>query len=140
ALLGLTELALASGEPAKAVAYGQQASEIFRGIGATLYDALALTLLADAHAALSECDAVKSASARAVASTMKGDAQLSLRVQPHGVLSAGGGVAESAAEATAGPADAARHGTVTVAEQVAAMMAAAASLAARAVISRNISP
>jgi DNA-binding SARP family transcriptional activator len=77
ALLGLTELSLASGEPGQAVAYGQQASDIFRGMEATLYDARALTLLADAHAALSEADAVRSASARAAALTMKGNAQLS---------------------------------------------------------------
>ena len=67
ALLGLSELALTSGDPGQAVALGQQASGIFRGMGAPLYEERALTLLSDAHAALGDSAAAAAASADAAA-------------------------------------------------------------------------
>jgi hypothetical protein len=67
ALLGLGELALASGDPGQAVVFGKDASDMFRGIGAVLYDARALTLLSDAHAALGDGAAVVSAETAALA-------------------------------------------------------------------------
>lgn len=61
AVLGLGELALASGNPAQALVHGQQASGVFRGLGAMLDNARALTLLGRAHAALGDVDAARTA-------------------------------------------------------------------------------
>jgi len=52
ALLGLCELALTSGNPDQAVAYGQRASAAFRELGALRDDARARSLLSQARAAL----------------------------------------------------------------------------------------
>lgn len=57
ALLGLSELALTSGNPGQAVVYGQQASGILRRLGALGDDARAISLLSQAHAALGGADA-----------------------------------------------------------------------------------
>jgi DNA-binding SARP family transcriptional activator/tetratricopeptide (TPR) repeat protein len=62
ARLGLSELALAAGDPQQAVVLGKQASNGFRDIGAWLYDVRALTVLSDAHAALGDTAAAKAAS------------------------------------------------------------------------------
>jgi DNA-binding SARP family transcriptional activator/tetratricopeptide (TPR) repeat protein len=67
ALLGLSELALASGDPHEALLFGQQAVSAFREMCMPLYEADALRLLSDAYAALSDADAAESASAEAVA-------------------------------------------------------------------------
>ncbi len=67
ALLGLSELALTGGDPGQAVVLGQQASGIFLGMGAPLYEERALTLLSDAHAALGDSAAAAAASADAAA-------------------------------------------------------------------------
>jgi len=79
ALLGLSELDLASGDPGQAVAFARRASEFFRSIGALIYDVRALTLLSEAYAALGETDAAVAASTEASALNMKlkGDAQVS---------------------------------------------------------------
>ena len=66
-LLGLSELALANGDPGQAVVLGRQASAVFRDMGALLYDVRALTLLSEAHAALGDTDAANAASAEAAA-------------------------------------------------------------------------
>jgi DNA-binding SARP family transcriptional activator len=71
ALLGLGELSLASGDPGQAVVFGRQASDVFRGIGATRYDARALRLLDDAHAALGDGAVAGVALTEAVAPRMK---------------------------------------------------------------------
>ena len=65
ALLGLSELALASGDPRQAVAFAQRAAGAFRGMGTPLYEARALTLLGDAHAALGDRAAADAVSAQA---------------------------------------------------------------------------
>ena len=70
ALLGLCELALASGDPGLAVSYGQQASGVFRAMGAPLEKARAQELLASAHAAGG--DAQAAAAARAAAHALRG--------------------------------------------------------------------
>ena len=67
ALIGLSELALASGDPGQAVVLGQQASGIFRDMGAPLDEVRALTLLSDAHAALGDSAAAAAALADAAA-------------------------------------------------------------------------
>ena len=59
AVLGLSELALASGNPAQAVAYAQQASQVFRGLGAQRDDAPARALLSRARAALNHGEHVR---------------------------------------------------------------------------------
>jgi hypothetical protein len=45
ALLGLSELALASSDPRQAVVLGQQASDVFRDRGTQLYEVRTLSLL-----------------------------------------------------------------------------------------------
>ena len=65
AALGLGELALASGDPAQALVFGQQAAAAFRDMRAPLHEAHALALIGDAHAALGDGDAAQAASARA---------------------------------------------------------------------------
>jgi DNA-binding SARP family transcriptional activator len=67
ALLGLSELALTSGDPREAVVLGRQASAAFREMGTPLYEARALTLLSQAHTALSDNAAADAASAQAAA-------------------------------------------------------------------------
>jgi hypothetical protein len=66
-LLGLSELALTSKDPRRAVVLGERASGVFREIGAPLYDMQALSLLSNAHAALGDSDAAKAASEKALA-------------------------------------------------------------------------
>jgi hypothetical protein len=44
-LLGMSELALADGDPAQAVAHAEQAASIFRSTGTPLYEAQAMALL-----------------------------------------------------------------------------------------------
>jgi hypothetical protein len=61
ALLGLSELALTSGDPAEALVYGRQASDIFGRLGALLDNARALILLSHAHAAAGDADAAQAA-------------------------------------------------------------------------------
>jgi DNA-binding SARP family transcriptional activator len=63
--LGLSELALASGDPEEAVVLAKQASKMFRDMGALLYDSRALALLSDAHAALGNVEAADAASMEA---------------------------------------------------------------------------
>jgi hypothetical protein len=67
ALLGLSELALTTSDPAQALIFGQQAADVFRDMGALLDAARALTLLSAAHAALGDTDAADAASAEAAA-------------------------------------------------------------------------
>jgi DNA-binding SARP family transcriptional activator len=67
ALLGFGELALASDDPDQAGVLARQAADIFEGIGAPLHTARALTLLAEAGAALGDADAAKAAAAKAAA-------------------------------------------------------------------------
>jgi hypothetical protein len=67
ALLGLSELALASGDPAQAVVFAQRASGAFAEFGAPLHEARALTLLGEAHTALGDGPAADAASAQAAA-------------------------------------------------------------------------
>lgn len=78
-LLGFGELALAIGDPARTVVFGQQASGIFRSMGALLHDARTLTVLSEAHAALGDAEAAAVASAEAAALRAKllSDAALS---------------------------------------------------------------
>jgi tetratricopeptide (TPR) repeat protein len=70
ALLGLAELSLASGDPAQAAGYAQQACDVFRSIGAPLEEARAQELLGSAHAARG--DARAAAGARAAARALRG--------------------------------------------------------------------
>jgi DNA-binding SARP family transcriptional activator/tetratricopeptide (TPR) repeat protein len=49
ALLGLSELAMANGDPGHASQHAQQAADIFRGIGAPLYEVRATRLLGQAR-------------------------------------------------------------------------------------------
>ena len=79
ALLGLSELALARGDPGEAVDLGQQASEVFLDVGAVLYQVRTLTLLSAAHAALGDLAAARVASADAAELSRKlaGDSQVS---------------------------------------------------------------
>jgi hypothetical protein len=65
ALLGLGELALAGGDPRQAVVYAQRVSNVFRGMGAPLAQARALTLLRDAHSALGDAAAADAAALEA---------------------------------------------------------------------------
>jgi hypothetical protein len=70
-LLGFSELALANSDPAEAVVLGQQASAVFRDMGALLYDVRALTLLKKAYATLGDTAAADAASAEAAALVKK---------------------------------------------------------------------
>jgi DNA-binding SARP family transcriptional activator len=76
ALLGLSELALTSRDPRRAIALGEQALGVFQEIGAPLYETKALTLIRDAHAALGDGDAAKLTSEQAtgIGMTMIGEA------------------------------------------------------------------
>jgi len=65
ALLGLSELALTSGDPREDVVFGRQASDAFREMGTPLLEAGALTLLSEAHTALGDSAAADVASAQA---------------------------------------------------------------------------
>jgi hypothetical protein len=67
ALLGLTELALASGDPGEAVAFGQRAGDAFRRLETPLCEIEALTLLSAAYAAVDDDAAAAAASAEAAA-------------------------------------------------------------------------
>jgi DNA-binding SARP family transcriptional activator len=70
-LLGLSELAIANGDPAQAIVLGQRASGVFRGMGALLDDVHAHAMLSTAHAALGDVEAAQAASAEAAALTRK---------------------------------------------------------------------
>jgi DNA-binding SARP family transcriptional activator len=100
ALLGLSELALASGDPKQAVVFGLQASQMFRDMEALLYNARALTFLSDAYAALGDADASTAASAEASALRAKllGDQTL-----PRQILAVPLGGAVAASPPAAGP-------------------------------------
>ncbi len=67
ARLGLSELALASGDAAHAVALASQAEAACRDLGAALDQARALTLLSDAYRAAGDAAAADAAAARASA-------------------------------------------------------------------------
>jgi len=67
ALLGLSELALASDEPKQAAVLAQQASDAFQKIGTPLYAERALNLLSSALAALGDSAAATAAAAQATA-------------------------------------------------------------------------
>lgn len=67
ATLGLSELALASGDPEKAVIVARQASQVFRDIGAQLYEMRVLALLGKAHAVLGDVEAADAASTESAA-------------------------------------------------------------------------
>lgn len=66
-LLGLAELALATGDPAQATVTERQALAMFQAVGAPLYQARALTLLSDAYTAAGDPAAARAASAEAAA-------------------------------------------------------------------------
>jgi hypothetical protein len=66
-MLGLSELALASGDPERAVVVARQASQVFRDMGAQLYDVRVLALLGEAHAVLGDVEAADAASAESAA-------------------------------------------------------------------------
>jgi hypothetical protein len=61
ALLGLSELCLASGDPNQAVVYGEGAVDVFRSMGALLDAARAVTMLSAAHTALGATEAANEA-------------------------------------------------------------------------------
>jgi DNA-binding SARP family transcriptional activator len=84
ALLGLSELALISEDPRRAVALGERASGLFREIGAPLYDTQALTVLSSAHAALGDSDAAKAAAEKASAlrAELTGEAEVQSQAIP----------------------------------------------------------
>ena len=65
--LGLSELALASGDARRAVEYASSAAEAFRHLGMSLEQARALTLLSHACTAAGDPAAAESASAKAIA-------------------------------------------------------------------------
>lgn len=65
ALLGLSELELASADPRQAVLLGQQAAGVFGNLKAPLYEVRALVLLSDAYTALGDVDAAEAAAAEA---------------------------------------------------------------------------
>jgi DNA-binding SARP family transcriptional activator/tetratricopeptide (TPR) repeat protein len=67
ALLGLSELALASDEPQQAAVLAQQASDAFQAIGTPLYAERALNLLSSALAVLGDGAAATAAAAQATA-------------------------------------------------------------------------
>lgn len=70
-LLGLSELAIASGDAGQAVVLGHRASGIFRDMGALLDEARAHDLLSTAHAALGDVNAAQVAATEAAALTRK---------------------------------------------------------------------
>jgi len=67
ALLGLSELALATADPHEAILFGQRAAGAFREMRMPLYEARAQTLLSDAYAALGDAQAAATASVDAAA-------------------------------------------------------------------------
>lgn len=67
ARLGLSELALASGDAQTAVALARRAEAACRDLGAALIQARALTLLSDAYRAAGDAAAAEAASAQASA-------------------------------------------------------------------------
>jgi len=67
AILGLSELALASDDSGEAILFGRRAAGAFREMRLPLYEAHALTLLSGAYAALGDTQAAATASADAAA-------------------------------------------------------------------------
>jgi tetratricopeptide (TPR) repeat protein len=67
ALLGLSEVALAGGDPGEAILFGQRAADAFREIRMPLDEARALTLLGRAYAAAGDGAAAHKASEAAAA-------------------------------------------------------------------------